>query len=181
MFNRIKQVKFFRKLLYIIKFLNVLIICSNNLFSYFNPSCDQMWSFKRQIGKRLDLMNNDKNLDVQYYAEKLISNVTSREACQSACLKYSVSNQENNRNGQNRYQFNSHFSLQFNKQKESKESNFVCRSLNFNTKTGSCILLSYNQYSTYGKPIKLETDKSNYEYIENSCVQGKLFCFLFEF
>ena len=127
------------------------------------------------IGKRLDLMsnNNDKTIDGQYYAEKQIANVTSREQCMSACLKYSISNQESHRNSANR--FSSQFNLQFsNKQKDTKESNFICRSLNYNTKTNNCKLLSYNQHTTFIQHTKLEDDKSNYEYIENSCVQGKL-------
>ena len=107
-------------------------------------SCDTHWSFERQIGKRLELLNSDKN--GQYYSEKLIPNVTTRGECQSACLKYSLSNQD--RNQPSRYPA---FSSQFKKDLV-KESNFVCRSLNFNTKTGACKLMSYNQVciSNYG-------------------------------
>lgn len=156
---------------------NKLQLKSNHNINYFVKiclselnSCDTHWSFVRQIGKRLDLVNSEKNLDGLYYSERLISNITTKEQCQSACLKYSLSNQEFNRNGQ---RFGSQFSnLQYKNQKESKDLNFVCRALNFNSKTNTCKLLSYNQHTTYGKSIKLEDDKSN-DYIENTCVQGK--------
>lgn len=145
-------------------------------------SCEQMWSFERHVGRRLELLNSEKNLDGHLYAERLIANVTTREQCQSACLKHSLSNQELNRqNG--KYPFGSQQQFSLAQQSKAKEpsakdgkepAGFVCRAANFNAKTGTCKLLSYNQHTTFGKPIKLEDDKPHHEYIESSCVTGKL-------
>ena len=141
-------------------------------------SCEQMWSFERHVGRRLELMNGEKNLDGNLYAERLIANVT-REQCQSACLKHSLSNQELNRQspkyGAQQFNLQSAFKAK-ESTKDGKEpaTSFVCRSANFNAKTGACKLLSYNQHTTFGKPIKLEDDKSHLEYIESSCIAGGL-------
>lgn len=147
-------------------------------------SCEQMWSFERHVGRRLELMNSEKNLDGHLYAERLIANVTTREQCQSACLKHSLSNQELSRQNA-KYPFGSQQQFNLQQQSKAKEpsskdgkeptaAGFVCRSANFNAKTGACKLLSYNQHTTFGKPIKLEDDKPHHEYIESSCVTGGL-------
>ena len=144
-----------------------------------------MWSFERHVGRRLELLNSEKNLDSSLYAERLIANVTTREQCQSACLKHSLSNQELSRQNA-KFQFGSQqFNLQAQfKAKESAKdgkeaaAGFVCRSANFNAKTGACKLLSYSQHTTFGKPIKLEDDKAHHEYIESSCVTGGLKAFV---